>query len=74
MILEVLMRFINQHITPQNIAASEVLENTAIVAKHLVADSRLLPRSLLFDARGSVSDFNAVPLLNSSRSKNVYLI
>ena len=55
-----LMRFINHHITPLNIAVSEVLEKAVLIAKHLITVC-LLPRSLLFDARGSVSNFDNVP-------------
>ena len=58
-ILEVLMRFINHHITPLNNAVSEVLEKAVLIAKHLITVYYLLPRSLLLDARGSVSNFNA---------------
>ena len=38
-ILEVLMRFINHHITPLNIAVSEVLEKAVLIAKHLITVS-----------------------------------
>ena len=65
------MRFINHHITPLNIAVSEVLEKAVLIAKHLITVC-LLPRSLLFDARGSVSNFNAVPL-KSDRVSNFFL-
>ena len=47
---------------PLNIEDSDVLEKAIRVAKHLTTVSCLLPRPLLLDARGSVSDFNAVPL------------
>ena len=62
MILEMLARFINHHISPLNIDDSEVLEKAVRVAKHLTTVSCLMPRPLLLDACGSVSDFNAVPL------------
>ena len=62
MISEALAQFVNHHITPLNIEDSEVLEKAVFVAKHLITLSCLLPRSLLFDARGSVSNFNAVPV------------
>ena len=39
-------------------AVSEVLEKAVLIAKHLITVSYLLPRSLLFDACGSVSNFN----------------
>lgn len=61
-ISEVLARFANHHITSLNIEDSEVLEKAVLVAKHLLTASCLLPRSLLFNARGSVSNFNVVPL------------
>lgn len=61
-ISEALARFVNHHITPLNIMASEVFETAVLVAKHLITGSCLLPRFLLFDAHGTVSDFNAVPL------------
>ena len=62
MILEVLARFINHLIAPLNTEDSEFPEKAVLVAKHLITVSCLLPRSLLFDACGSISDFNAVPL------------
>ena len=71
-ILEVLMRFINHHITPLNIAVSEVLEKAVLIAKHLITVSCLLPRSLLFDARGSVSFQNASSLRNDISVKVIF--
>ena len=68
-----LARFINHHISPLNIEDSEVLEKAVLIAKHLLTVSCFLPRSLLFDARGSVSNFNAVPL-KSDRVSNFFLI
>ena len=62
MILEVLARFVYHHINPPNIMAAEVFEKVVLVAKHLITGSCLVPRSLLFDARGSVSGFNAAAL------------
>ena len=56
-----LARFTNHHIPPKH-EDSEVLEKAVRVAKHLTTVSCLMPRPLLLDARGSVSDFNAVPL------------
>ena len=61
-ILEVLTRLVNHHINPPSIMASEVFKKAVLVAKHFITGSCLLPRFLLFDARGSVSGFNAVPL------------
>ena len=61
-ILEMLARFINHHIAPLNTVASEFPEKAVLVAKHLITVSCLLPRPLLFDACGSISDFNAVLL------------
>ena len=52
--------------------AFEVFEKAVLVAKHLITGSCLLPRSLLFDARGNVSDFNAVPL-KGDRVSNLFL-
>ena len=72
MISEVLARFVNHHINPINMMASEVFEKAVRVAKHHITGSCLLPRSLLFEARGSVSDFNAVPLKGDSVS-NLFL-
>ena len=72
MILEVLTRLVNHHINPPNIMASEVFKKAVLVAKHLITGSCLLPRSLLFDARGSVSGFNAVPL-KGDRVSNLFL-
>ena len=45
-ILEMLMRFINHHISPLNIEDSEVLEKAVLIAKHLITVSCLLPRFL----------------------------
>ena len=72
MILEALARFVNHHIIPLNIVVSEVLEKAVPIAKHLITVSCLLSRSLLFDARGSVSDFNSVPL-KGDRVSNLFL-
>ena len=58
-ILEVLMGFINHHITPLNIAVSEVLEKAVLIAKHLITVSCLMPRPLLLDARGSELRFGS---------------
>ena len=71
-ILEALAEFVNHHITPQNIMSFEVFGKAVLVAKHLITGSCLLPRSLLFDACGNVSDFNAVPL-KGDRVSNLFL-
>ena len=71
-ILEVLTRLVNHHINPPNIMASGVFEKAVLVAKHLITGSCLLPRSLLFDACGSVSGFNAVAL-KGDRVSNLFL-
>ena len=71
-ISEVLTRFVNHHVTPLNITAFEVLEKVVLVAKHLITSSCLLPRSLLFDACGSVSFQNASSLRNDISVKVIF--
>ena len=57
-ILEGLARFFNHCISPLNRVLFGVFGKAVLVAKCLTTDSCLLPRSLLFDARGSVSELN----------------
>ena len=61
-ILEVLAQLANHHITPLIIKTFEVFEKAVLDAKHLMTVSCLLTLSLLFDACGSISGFNAAAL------------
>ena len=72
MIIEVLARFFNHHITPLIMELFEVFEKAVLGAKHLTTASCLLPLSLLFDACGSISKSNATTL-KYDRVSNVFL-